>query len=168
MSIDRDTRNKAASLLTRILEGKITNYQLEDEWPTSPADRLFSSADKALPIIIDALSWGYYDERPEMPLSRDIFEKCNPGLLERCLFFLQSDLEYKWPNFHFVRIKIPLLDDLLGREKKWQRRFEEFKSHGDFDVWPFLRCGDYERELKQKNGSGQEKVSGHVGLGKQP
>jgi len=148
MSIDCNARNKAVSLLARILEGEITNYEFEDEWPYGKDPVLYA---------INTQLMFEYEERPEKLISGGYFSQDILEMIKRCILFLRSGLEYEWPKHTLMWFEIPVLDKLIGRDKKYQRLAEEFKAHGDFDVWPFLRQSDYER-----NGSG------HVILGKQP
>src|SRR6266852_4943337 len=63
-------------------------------------------------------------------------------LLERCLLFLSSDVEFQWPPPKF-RLWYGILR-LLGFGRTLKQREEEEMSIGDVDVWPFLRKAEYE------------------------
>ncbi|MGZ4982419.1 MAG: hypothetical protein ACXWAB_13360 [Methylobacter sp.] len=54
--IDRSARDKAAELLRQFLAGTITNFELENSWP--------SSADRVLREIQDTI-WCFYDDFEE-------------------------------------------------------------------------------------------------------
>ncbi len=163
MNIDREARTKAASLLRRILEGNATNYQFEDEWPSSRSD-------SALDAIVNML-WFTYDDYPEYKFSEKRFRKEDVEMVQRCEIFLKLDCEYVWPKVNLARLfSMPSPSNWFHRMLKLDKRkahllkkkeleIESFKSAGDFEVWPFLRRNDYERELKNVS---------PVGLGKQP
>ena len=63
-------------------------------------------------------------------------------MLERSWMFLNTDLEFRWPPAK-SRIGKGLLK-LIGFKKPFLAYEEEYKSHGDFEVWPFLKRSDYE------------------------
>ncbi|GEM_PF-708470 len=140
--IDRVAREKAIQLLVKIFTEGITNYCLEDNWPDG-------SPDYSLKAISEQL-WFYYDESPEKILVRNVFGPDIIALIERCIAFLTSDLEYEWPKYSFETENRALIERILGLGKRRAAaQWAHFKSAGDIDAWPFLRIEDYRRTLNQ-------------------
>lgn len=139
--IDRAARNKAVELLKAILADGITNYRFEDEWP----DR---SSDFAVKAVAEQL-WFYYDDYPEKMLTRTNLGPDVIKLLERCVAFLASDLEYAWPQYSFATENRSLIERLLGLGKQRStEEWERFKAGGEIEAWPFLRMSEYQEMAK--------------------
>ncbi len=94
----RRKRALAAGVLREFRDGGITNDEYEDRWPRNRGDRVFWA-------IYDQL-WFYYDDikthrltgKYELsPESRELFD--------RCILFLESDLEYDWPAAKFGDVR---------------------------------------------------------------
>ena len=85
MSIE--DRKRAALLVTQWLEGKITNHQIDDQWP-------WESGDPAVVDIGSAL-WTLFDDFPEIRLDVSGMGAEDVDLLRRCLRFLESGEHYE-------------------------------------------------------------------------
>jgi hypothetical protein len=68
------------------------------------------------------------------------------AVLERCCVFLSTNLEFQWPPSK-SRIGKGLLQ-LIGLGRPLEAADNEYKSVGDFEVWPFLKRSDYEASTK--------------------
>lgn len=90
----RRKRMLAAAVLRDFRDGKITNDEFVKRWPRNKGDRVFGALFEQL--------WFYYDDiqthrltgKYELPpVIRELFD--------RCIFFLESGLEYDWPEAKF-------------------------------------------------------------------
>lgn len=140
--IDTKARNKCAELLRRIFTDDISNYELEDSWPEETCDLAVSTIGEQI--------WIYYNDFPEERLKRLDFSPEVQQLLERCILFLESGLEYEWPLYSFATQNLKWFHCIFKFATKRHARSEldRFKSAGDITVWPFLRRKDYEEELE--------------------
>jgi hypothetical protein len=90
----RRKRALAAGVLREFRDGKITNDEYDDRWPRNKGDRVFWA-------IFDQI-WFFYGDVTEYrltgkyELSPEVRE-----LFDRCILFLESDLEYDWPKAKF-------------------------------------------------------------------
>jgi len=102
------------------------------------------SQDPALKAI-RYFAWGQFsDLRVHTLTERDAPLPEHRALIGRCLLFLQTDLEFKWPSPPGLGeglLRIASLGRWSGTSE------EEYKSKGDFDVWPFLKRSDYEAQI---------------------
>ncbi|NLX04212.1 MAG: hypothetical protein GXY33_03600 [Phycisphaerae bacterium] len=87
--IDREARNIAAYLMTRYQDGRIPFDRLKNDWP----DRIDDPALREIPLLL----------RPDLAVreadlgpARKPAEK-GPAAWEKCILFLRSDREYRWP-----------------------------------------------------------------------
>ena len=146
--IDRASRDKAVRLLSALSTGGVTNYQLEDEWPSQ-------SLDLAVRAVAEQM-WLLYDDFPEKKLDRDSFTKDEIRLIDRCQAFLSSDLEYEWPNYSFATGNRTLMQRVFGfKKRRPTKEWEEFISVGEIEAWPFLRSSDYTSEMKSSRAKGE-------------
>jgi len=144
--IDRALRDKAAVLIRRLGDGMITSDEFEDEWPR-PSD------DRALKAIAATL-WGAYSDISSHKLEGSYaLNEYGRALFDRCILFLESDLEYAWPRNRLYGEKgIPLtivvlsLGMLFPLYLMQKRHYVEQEAAGDRHAWPFIRRLDYERE----------------------
>ena len=137
--VDASARNVVAALLERLLQGDLTNYQLENLWPQKSNDRFIAE----LPDIL----WCYYDDSPERILRSEQFGDDGKAFLQRIIRFLRSANEYQWPTWKPSPDRDSVLRRLVGRLFKNSGDLKNFKAHGDFDVWPFIRRADYEKSV---------------------
>jgi hypothetical protein len=133
--VNLEKRQIGRRLIERFLAGEITNDEFNDMFPRDDAD-------PALDAIYSNL-WCYYSETHSHKLGGKYSLRPDAkDLFRRCAAFLGSDLEYEWPDYRWVSPKYALFR-LFGLSKRVNEQFERFTRHGSFEVWPFLREGDY-------------------------
>ncbi|SRR6266849_2737105 len=134
--VNRKKRDLSSSLVRRYLACEITNDDLVNNYPIRERD------DPAIAAIYDAL-WGFWDDRYTHTLSgKHELDPPARALFERCIAFLNSDLEYEWPPLVLRSLSQAFLR-LIGLRKIADRRSEEWtqktNSIGPWEVWPFFR-----------------------------
>jgi hypothetical protein len=140
--IDRPSRDSLATALGQYVSGRITNDDFDDvavDWRDSGAD------------AVKRRAWGLYDDTYQhLATGRHYITKPSREEIGRWILFLHSDNEYTWPHFNFRTIfNWPL--NLLSAgwwESRKKKRFEDFKTAGDYSVWPFASRQDYEASLE--------------------
>jgi hypothetical protein len=137
--VDRQARDKAAELLRQFIAGTITNFHLENSWP--------SSKDRALRELEDTL-WCFYDDFEEHSMRGHWkLAKQDKATAARWVLFLHSDEEYKWPTFRFAGIR-PLHSGwfarLTGLARLRERHEAKFMIAGDYAYWPFISRETFE------------------------
>jgi hypothetical protein len=90
--IDRDARNALAEKLTALVEGVITNDQFLQSRPETGRDRAVDEIWR----FGDSL---YSDIAPYRLVGRNAISDDVRDVVQRCILFLQSDLEYMWPVY---------------------------------------------------------------------
>ena len=107
-------REKAAALIARWLEGGITNWDFEDEWPELSDDRAVVDIGRAL--------WRLYSDFPQRPLGDSNLSPDELAVLKRCLEFLRSAERYDpVPYEEAVPWKPNFLTSLFGvKERPWE------------------------------------------------
>jgi hypothetical protein len=76
------------------------------------------------------------------------------SLVKRCIDFLQSGHEYRWPAFNFFTGNARWFDRLFGNEERKQHiELEKFKAAGAIEVWPFFEKEEYETWACSPRGS---------------
>lgn len=134
--VDRDARDIAAQALREFADGSISNREYERRFPKSKDDPALRS--------IYTNVWFCYSDTSEHTLNgKHALSKENRAILDRCMLFLKSDLEFQWPATK-LRLWYPLLR-LIGLGRIVNRRLEKEMSVGDVDVWPFLKKAQYEQ-----------------------
>lgn len=145
--VNLSDRKRAAELLQGIVSGVITNRQFERDYPAE-------SNDPGVREIYEQV-YLYYDDFREHSL--DDLYSCDSvarSLLDRCVLFLATDLEYVWPpRIRAASGRLALLRIL--RMTKSARRLEEQEIHrrndiGDWDAWPFLSNDSYRESLSRQ------------------
>lgn len=126
MTIDRETRNQMADLLSELVTGAITNFGFEEK--TIPSQDPILSA-------IESSIWCLYDDFKEHKL--DSLPAETKEMIGRWVLFLRSNEKYQWPKISYPGVR-PLehsfLSTLLGRHRKEKL----FMSSGAYQVWPFF------------------------------
>jgi len=137
--VDRASRDVGAIVLRDLIDGRITNDEFMSSFPRG--------SDLALLAVLDFAWRQFSDLRVHTLTGRDSPTPERQAMLERCLLFLSTDLEFEWPSPRHS-IGRQLLQVLtLGR--CFRLSAEEYKSKGEFEVWPFLRRGDYEAHAQR-------------------
>ncbi len=132
--VNSEKRRFASELIAKYLSLEITSDDLNDEFPDDKGD-------PALEAIWCNL-WPYYSDYSHKAEGKHELSPDANDHFERCVAFLRSDLEYEWPATEWISFKYALWR-LMGLGKRIERGMEEFNSHGDFEVWPFIRREDY-------------------------
>jgi hypothetical protein len=132
--IDRISRDKLAEMLRRFISGQITNFDFEDEIP--------SSTDFVISEIYDSM-WLFYDDFTKHKLEGEwALPKETKKLMARWVIFLHSNEEYKWPTFRYAGVR-PLEHNWLSRILKKPEKERKFMESGNYDVWPFINLESY-------------------------
>jgi hypothetical protein len=139
--IDHDARRRVSELLRHLVSGQITNDAFEDALPDGSADRAVRE--------VSSEAWYLYSDLWEHRLVGK--ERLAPEArthVARTILFLQSDLEYEWPDWPFPsRVFSSMLRlltlGILGRGAR-----VHYERAGDIKIWPFLRRADYDAALK--------------------
>jgi len=118
--VDKEARQRALAILVKIKEQCLTNWQLEDEWPSSKID-------PALNCILRWI-WSLYDDFPEVSLVEVLSQK-DIQIMERCYSFLSSEMEFPVRKLSFCeKIKTIML---------WGREWRYDCTLPTDDYWPF-------------------------------
>ena len=137
--IDRSSRNILAEKLQQYSSGWITNDDLYDTLPPT--------TDRGV-IAVWQMSWNLYSDLSKHKAT-DKYKITGEtrNLVKRCICFLHSDNEYKWPKYNFILDNIYfqplniLTLGLIGILKK--KKFNKFKSYGNFQYWPFINENEF-------------------------
>lgn len=127
--IDHLARNKLAAEIRHFVAGLTDNFAFDN--------RVFAIQSQDAGVInIRHEMWFIYDDLSRHKLKGEwSLSAQDKAIVLRCILFLKSDFEYRWPN------KQNVLQSLLGLltfgfasaffESKW-------KASGSWEVWPFL------------------------------
>jgi hypothetical protein len=133
--VDSEERQIASELIAKYLSLEITNDELSDDFPRDKRD-------PALEAIWWNLWLHYSDTHSHKAERKHQLSPEAKELFERGAAFLRTDLEYKWPPYKWIGFEYALWR-LLGLGQRLEQKFDVFKSHGDFEVRPFIRREDY-------------------------
>lgn len=118
--VDKDARKRALIILNRLETERLTNWQIEDEWPTSKSD-------PAINCILMWL-WTLYDDNAEYVLI-DKLSNAEKVILKRCCDFLDSEIEFPTKELSFwAKIKMKV---------KWGMEWRSDCTFPNDDCWPF-------------------------------
>ena len=132
--VDRAKRDFGAAVLRDLLDGRITNDEFMGRFPRG--------TDPALRAVLDFAWKQFSDLRAHTLTERDAPTPERRAVLERCYLFLRTDLEFEWPMpTHTIRRG---LLQILSLGRLFRPSEGDYKSKGDFEVWPFLRRSEYE------------------------
>ena len=137
--VNREKRDLARRLIEKFLACEITNDDFANNYPTGEKD------DRAIDATYERL-WGFWDDRHRHKLvGKHELDPEARELFDRCIAFLDSDLEYKWPAMErasfsqaFLRL-VGLRRVADGKAKAWTEKMNRF---GKWEVWPFIREED--------------------------
>jgi len=138
--VDRAARDIGVKTLRDFVSGRTTNDEFVANFPRGEDPGLYG---------IYYYVWGLFsDLRVHRLTGRDAPSAYDQARLGRCCLFLESDLEFGWPQPPST-LRALLMIVGLGR---WFRPSDEkYKATGDFEVWPFLRKKDYEALRRAAN-----------------
>ncbi len=146
--IDRPSRDRLSAQLRRYMCGRITNWELDDT-----EDELKEDSDRAIAQIV----WLTYSDIPKFrAVGVRRVDEGTRTTYERCILFLDSELEYEWPGWNpkgrpwFLWLRNWLSSGRAMREfcEAEAAEDQEWRNAGDVEVWPFIRRQDYEQALK--------------------
>nr|CEN54972.1 putative integron gene cassette protein [uncultured bacterium] len=142
--MDRKARDKAAELLRQFASGRITNFELENCWPTSidPAIR-----------GLESTIWCFYDDFKEHTLQGPFaLAPEMRRVVARWIVFLHTNEPYKWPNIAYPGVR-PLRRSWITRRLNLinliTRREQRFLKAGAFEVWPFISAQSFENARRR-------------------
>mgnify|MGYP000498263186 CR=1 FL=1 len=136
MPVDRDNRKFFIQLLRELSMGIISNDDFEDLLPESD--------DLAIEGIAMHGTWLYYTD---MQIENKAFEEAQKQEIRYWILFLESDLEYTWPEVSVgQRLLYWISFGRFGMSLK-----NTWESHGDIDTWPFLSKADLEKVSTKKD-----------------
>jgi len=149
--INRRKRDLARRLVEKLLAAEITNDDFVNDYPCR------EKYDRVIVAIYERL-WGFWDDRRTHTLTGK--HDLNPearALFERCIAFLNSDLEYEWPPLEWLSLSQAFLR-LIGLRRIADRRGDEWtqkvRKIGKWEVWPFIREEDLARaSVRSQKGS---------------
>jgi hypothetical protein len=150
--VDNTDRLKAATLVAQWLEGSITNWDFEDEWP--------ELSDDLAVVDIGIALWPLYNDNAEEFLGVSRLSGDELALLKRCYEFLRSSESYIAVAYEeAVPWKADLFSRVLGvRNRPWETMRMKIDSERQH-WWPFESAEQFRRIVGGNNGEGA-KVSG--------
>ena len=140
--LDREARNKGVRVISEFKNGAISNKEYERRYPTS-------AGDLALAEIFNQIWFLYSDIRKHTLNGKYALNPENSALVERCVLFLRSNAEFKWPPQRIHRWQAFLR--IVGLGMKAAK-----SAMGDENIWPFFEKVEYEQALK--DGSSVRKI----------
>jgi len=120
--------------------GTITSSEMDNDFPSDKNDPALAGIWERLWVLWDDFHnhtlTGKYAPQPEVR-----------AMMERCIAFLDSDLEYEWPSLmaSFWLIFLRVLRFRKRAAEVEEHEAQELAKLGDLEVWPFLRREDWER-----------------------
>lgn len=143
--INQEKRKRAIELIDRFLRCEITNTDFSYGFPVDDDDRALAAIRSNLwPYYCDTHTHRLTGTHALAPEAKDLFL--------RCALFLNSGLEYEWPPHQWISFRYGLMR-LFGLRRRVEQGFENFKKHGDFEVWPFIRRQDYDTRRESRMNS---------------
>ena len=142
--LDRKARDKAAELLRQFASGRITNFELENRWPTSKDPAIHG---------LDSTIWCFYDDFKEHKLQGPFaLAPEMRRVIARWVIFLHTNEPYQWPNIAYPGVR-PLhrswITRRLGLLNLITRKEQRFINAGAFEVWPFISAQSFENARRR-------------------
>ena len=138
--VNRQKRAIAKRMVEGFASGTVTSREMDGDFPRDKNDRVLAGIWERLWFLWDDLSnhtlTGEHSPTPEVR-----------AMMDRCIAFLDSDLEYEWPPYR-GSLRLLLLRAFRLRKRAAEvekRETEELAKFGDLEVWPFTRKQDWER-----------------------
>ena len=138
--IDQTQRDAARRVLRSFIDGEITNDDFEAQFPRN-------AEDPAIPAIKANVWMLYSDLRQHKLTGKHAPNAEYRAILERCVLFLETNLEFEWP---VPKISLSnIFTNLWSHAKARLGKPTSQPSEGDEDVWPFFRKQDYDKTAAQ-------------------
>jgi hypothetical protein len=147
--IDIEARSRAAELIEKFSDGRLSNFDFEESWPR------YDRRGHALRAI-ETMLWRFYSDGYEHTLVEDGYILTAEGrqIFDRCILFLRTDLEYRWLRDNFLGIGgLGLLGRVLtlglsvfldrALQRSEERRLTELQVIGANAVWPFFTTAEF-------------------------
>lgn len=140
--IDRDARDRLAEEIRHFVAGLKDNFEFDDAvWS-------IRSSDVGV-VRVRAAMWHVYDDLRRHKLKNEwAMSEKRKEIVLRCILFLKTDDEYRWPERlsgnPIVRLLLAFFTLGLGLkflDKKWAEK-------GASEVWPFLTMEEF-KDAKQ-------------------
>jgi len=94
--VDAKARKVAVEAIRSFRDCRISNLDFEEQWPW------YDENDRAL-FAIETMLRRFYDDSHEHKLDgRHALTPAGRDILDRCVLFLETELEYKWPKDDFM------------------------------------------------------------------
>jgi hypothetical protein len=132
--IDRHARDIASGLIQAFMEGSISNREYERRYPKSKTDPALWEIYKQIWVL-------YSDLKEHVLPGKQGLKDETCSFLERCILFLKTDIDFKWPRER-IRPWHTLLR-IAGFGRQVNRREAQEMEVGDVEVWPFLNRAEY-------------------------
>lgn len=134
--VDRKARDRMAEILRHFASGQLSNFEFEDQVP--------STKDAAVRAIFDT-AWCFYDDFDKHYMKgKWALPESTKSQMARWAMFLYSDEEYVWPDISFAGIR-PLRHGFISSLFKGPEKEQRFIAAGDYEVWPFISVESFER-----------------------
>lgn len=137
--VDISKRKQAAVLIHQFVEGQISNDDYDSDFPDD-------TGDQGLLAVYDRL-WLLYSDLAPSRLDKTSLTNDEQAVIERCVLFLGTNLEYEGPH---VRERKPFagLKNMLGRLISVEPNSvmsKESQENSVFlsDWWPFVNEDQY-------------------------
>lgn len=150
--VDREARNRTALALRRFASGRLSFDEMEKVLAPLTRDPDFRlrrksyTNDAAIHEIVSSVRGHCWDWEEEMDCDEsalqgpEVFGGENRERLSRSVLFLQSNIEYEWPETGCLSLLLGVLSfGLLAHDT--------LLPETDRSIWPFLRRCDYENAL---------------------
>jgi len=138
--INAKARQEGARLLTEFFDGKITNDEYNDAFPSG-------SVDAGLDVVYRRI-WVYYSDLHSHYLDRQQLSEDDVALFRRCIDFLNTDLEYNGRPIGIFNSIAQTVRNLLRLEERPLSLFasEAVEASEFFTAWwPFASALEYEK-----------------------
>jgi hypothetical protein len=142
--INAPGRREGARLLSEFFEGKITNDEYNDAFPSG-------SIDAGLDAVYRRI-WLYYSDLHSHYLERQKLSDDDAALFQRCIEFLNTDVEYRGPSLYMQNPFKRAFRNLLGHEERPVSVLgsEAVEASGFFTPWwPFASALEYEQARRR-------------------
>lgn len=134
--IDRAARNSLLDAIRRFVAGEISNLAF-DQLAASIA------TDDLAVVEVRKATWHLYDDLSEHRLTGSwMLSAEQEEALGRCIVFLESNLEYRWPRDPLPNPLVCLVAGLLTLGLLPRYLMQRRKTAGAWEVWPFMNKAD--------------------------
>lgn len=170
--VDRERRKKLAFHLRHLSVGLISNDEFEDFVTNDIAygwlpEQYYRSKEAKFddPIIrpMLELSWCLYVDSKSYKLTGN-YKLSDEALkdIARYILFLHSEIEYEWPyldptnpliRFSFKDLILSIITfgkHYRNKMEEIHQHFDDFKSYGDYNFWPFINKEQYFIQLNNQ------------------